>query len=853
MKTSLLYFTVLGLFSGNLYSQFATDFSEGNLEAWQGDKSNFIINPELQLQLNAPAGSTTSWLYTSVTYTDSMVWDLFLKMDFAPSTSNQLKVFLATTTDDLATTSGYFFEIGASGNEDPLEFIFRDNGSDTLLATSAPGLVADEPVELKLRIIKDAHGEWTFYKIAASIPQLLFSTNHDAISLSNMMFFGLQCKYSDTRRDKFYFDDISLQPIMPDVIAPKCISLEVIDAMTVKLNIDEPLDESTIASSDFALTPGNTSPSTIEVQQPNILLHWNEPFTSQVEYTLSIQQLKDLAGNVMMPDHKQFTYIDIRPALPYELLITEIMADPNPAIALPELEYIELYNAGSTVFILSDYTLHVGSGEKALPDSLINSHEFVILCDKDDIAAFENFGRVVAISNFPSLTNGGADIRIKDEQDNIIHEVSYTDSWYKDPSKADGGWSLEMINPQFICTGIENWSAANNLLGGTPGMINSQWKTDPDTNGPEFISLFTTAPDKIHLRFNETLDPMLVENKAAFEIIPTTEIIAAMLLEPRILELTLANNLEPEVTYHLLPFDIYDCLGNASMTSDTISFGLTSSPEVGDLLINEILFNPVSGGSRFIEVLNTSQKFIDLQTLSIGRLKGGQDDIYPTVVNEIINPGQIVVFSPDPSDILVRYQVPQPARLFQTDLPSWDEETDNVSILSAGEVIDSFTYSSAWHLPIIADQNGVSLERISKLSATAKASNWHSAASTAGYATPTGENSQKLIQTEVEMPFSVINKQFSPDDDGYKDFLALNFLLSSGDDVGSVWIYDLEGRKIKNLISNESLGTSTMVQWDGRNADEVLANMGIYIIFVELWDAYGNVKEYQETCALVLR
>ena len=123
-----------------------------------------------------------------------------------------------------------------------------------------------------------------------------------------------------------------------------------------------------------------------------------------------------------------------------------------------------------------------------------------------------------------------------------------------------------------------------------------------------------------------------------------------------------------------------------------------------------------------------------------------------------------------------------------------------------------------------------------------------------GYATPTGLNSQNINSGgEAETPFTVTNTQFSPNEDGYKDYLALNFLLDSGEELGSVWIYDLEGREIIRLISNESLGTSSIVQWDGRNADQVLADMGIYIIFVQLWDAMGNVREYQETCALVKR
>ena len=169
-------------------------------------------------------------------------------------------------------------------------------------------------------------------------------------------------------------------------------------------------------------------------------------------------------------------------------------------------------------------------------------------------------------------------------------------------------------------------------------------------------------------------------------------------------------------------------------------------------------------------------------------------------------------------------------------------------------MIDSFTYSASWHLPVIADQNGVSLERVSTSSPTTSQSTWHSASSVSGYGTPTGPNSQMVTTSgEPEAPFTVTNRQFSPNEDGYKDFLALNFLLISGEEIGSVWIYDLEGREITRLIDNESLGTSTIVQWDGRTSESLLAEMGIYVIFVQLWDAMGNVRQYQETCALVKR
>ena len=838
-----------------VYGQFSADFSDGSLDAWQGDKTNFIVNPNLQLQLNAPSGSTNSWMYTAVSYIDSMVWEVYFKLDFGPSTSNQLRIYLGVNSSDLATASGYYLEIGATGDQDPIELKYLNNGVGESLASSAPGIAGTEPVEFTLQITRNGGGVWQCYSIGETIPELLFSTTHTLLPLSALSIYGFNCKYTDTRRDKFFFDDISIQPILPDVTAPKCVALTLLDASSVELLFDEPLDvTSALVPGNYILNPGNRSPDVVEYVLPNIILHWNTPFVSQQEYTLSIQQVKDISGNVMLSDQKTFTYINIENALPYELLITEIMADPTPVIALPDAEYIEIYNASDHVFNLSDYTLVVGTSERLLPDELILSHEYVIVCDEDTAPLFSGTGRTIAVSNFPSLTNGGATLMIKNSEEVVLHDVTYSSTWYVDPGKADGGWALEMINPFHICSDMTNWAEANNLVGGTPGKINSQWSMSEDNQGPVFQSLFTPAPDKIILRFDERLDPLLMENPGAYTIVPAVSITIATILDPMTIELTLSEPLEPGIVYQLLPFDAFDCLGNLATVGDTLSFGLTVAPEKGDIIINEILFNPASGGSRYIEVRNISQKFINLSSLAIGRLSASGNDIYPTGIDETIGPNQFAVFTPEPSDILFRYQVPDPSRLFESTLPSWDDDTDNVAILYSGEVLDSVTYFSSWHLPVIADQNGVSLERISATASTTSPSTWHSASSVSGYGTPTGTNSQNVnLEMASETPFTITNPRFSPNADGYKDFLALNFLSDTGDDITSVWIYDLEGREINQLISNESLGTSGLVQWDGKNNDQLLAEMGIYVIFIQLWDAMGNVREYQETCALVKR
>ena len=294
-----------------------------------------------------------------------------------------------------------------------------------------------------------------------------------------------------------------------------------------------------------------------------------------------------------------------------------------------------------------------------------------------------------------------------------------------------------MINPNHICSEQQNWSAASNLLGGTPGTMNTQWTTALDIQGPELLSLFTSSPDKIELKFDEKLEPVLMLNPNIYVFEPVLNIGEVILTSPTTIEISLTQPMQPGIIYKLLPLTAIDCLGNPSMSEDTIVFGVVVPAEAGDVLINEILFNPASGGSRFIEIINPGQKFINLSTLAIGRITGTHNDIYPTGINEILAPGDIVVFSPDPSDIQSRYTVPNPLKLYASSLPSWDDKSDHAAIIAGGEIIDSFTYSSAWHHPAISDQNGVSLERISTASSTSSSSNWHSASSVSGNATPT--------------------------------------------------------------------------------------------------------------------
>ncbi len=68
--------------------------------------------------------------------------------------------------------------------------------------------------------------------------------------------------------------------------------------------------------------------------------------------------------------------------------------------------------------------------------------------------------------------------------------------------------------------------------------------------------------------------------------------------------------------------------------------------------------------------------------------------------------------------------------------------------------------------------------------------------------------------------------------------------------MANVHIYNSNGILVNRIANNELLGTEGYFKWDGTYNEKEVAKMGIYIIFIELFDLDGNVKKYKKTCVL---
>ena len=128
--------------------------------------------------------------------------------------------------------------------------------------------------------------------------------------------------------------------------------------------------------------------------------------------------------------------------------------------------------------------------------------------------------------------------------------------------------------------------------------------------------------------------------------------------------------------------------------------------------------------------------------------------------------------------------------------------------------------------------------------------NWHSAAESVGWATPGFENSQYYPGQITGEMVTVLPEIFSPDNDGVDDVLNINYELETPGYVGTVTIFDANGRIIRNLVQNELLAATGTISWDGLNNKREKARIGIYIIYFEIFDLEGNVSGVKKTCVV---
>lgn len=543
----------------------------------------------------------------------------------------------------------------------------------------------------------------------------------------------------------------------------------------------------------------------------------------------------------------------------HAVIITELFPDPSGQSVFPNAEFIELKNNSADTINMKGWKISDGSAAALISNDLLLAPEaFMIVCPNNAATAYSAFGKTVGVANFPSLNNDKDLITIHSADNHLIHAVSYQQSFYHSSIKADGGWSLEMIDISSPCTGEQNWKACVDKAQATPGRKNSVASANADLAGPHFLRSYANPDSSFTLVFDETLDSTSAANPDSYQFNnPQFSVKLARAVPPLFQKVIITLTKIPDsITQHVLSVkSVRDCAGNAIRPGESVSIGLPAKAKAHDLVINEILFNPPGDGADYIELYNQSDHIIDLQTIALANPKSGGG--YSNVVKASsepyhLFPKQLIVFTSKKDWVISHYNPPDAERIMSlSSLPSMPDDKGEIVILDESDnMIDMLAYSEKWHFELIVDREGVALEKIDAASLTQDGNHWVSASSVKNYGTPGYKNSQFRPPEINGGAVGVGPKTFSPDNDGLDDFLLIDFKMTEPNCAGSVTIYNLNGNVVCYLVKSALLGMKGSFRWDGLNEKKEQLPAGIYIVTTEFYSTSGKVMRTKNAVVL---
>ena len=526
----------------------------------------------------------------------------------------------------------------------------------------------------------------------------------------------------------------------------------------------------------------------------------------------------------------------------HSVLIHELLPDPIPSRGLPNAEFIELKNVSSINLQLRNWRVSNGSTTgKITTNFILKPDSLVILVSSGSLASFQAFGSCISLTPFPTLNNEEDTLLLFNEKDSLIHAIAYNSSWYRNPIKKEGGWSLEMIDASQPCLQSMNWMASTSPFGGTPGKPNLTAGSIRDSTMPWIGRAYLADSLNLYIQMNE---PMYDE---VVSLTPQIDITLQQWLPPlfQVLQVRLRQPFPKDSLLTLWLKDLTDCSGNTSAPLST-TIGRFARQVNTQCIVNEILFDPPAGGSDYIEIYNRSTEPINVAQLMLANrtINGLLSAARPIITSPFpLLPNQYLLLTED-SSWIHRYYSPGQILMLQTALPSFPDDEGTVVILNTqGSVVDELHYTPDWHHPLMTTPQGVSLERINPMGITQQQQNWHSAASTTRFGTPGYRNAQSVPYTQAsEEILTASSLVISPDLDGFQDILRLKYVLDQPGYLANIDIYTSWGALVQTIANNQLCGLQGEFAWDGFSMQKHPLKRGTYIVQARFHLPNGKVR-----------
>lgn len=791
-------------------------------------------------------------------------WTFLIRHGYDPSSLNNWSVFLMSDSDPAAmsvdgTSNGFAVGVNLTGADDTLR-LWKVKGNvitpvlssrinwQTMIGITVPVIIVVERTE---------SGKWTFITYLMDGTPLGTSSGYDN-ELFNHDWFVISYKYSSTRDRLLWIDDITLEGVFySDAVVPFVTEFRISGNGSADITLSETPDKEFQNVQNFSINGSeNPASSCLKISSLTYRVSFTEAFRNKTLNELRIKKICDASANCLIDTSLFFTPARVEKG---DILISEIMADPLPEVNLPGKEYLEIVNRTQFPFNLKGWKLTSGDQEAVFPDIIINPLQYKILCSQTDTSNFSSFGKVIGLPQFFALTDGGRVLCLVDSSGNLIHGVEFSSDWYSNTIKSEGGWSLEIIDINFPFYYRGNWVESEYRKGGTPGRINSVSRPNPDVAFTGIQNVFAKDSSSIVIYFTEPVFDLRVTDIEISSqpselkyLVSSDPLFRNYLLVPEaplergeIFEISVSENLT-------------DFAGNR-IDINKFSFGLAEEAEPGDLLFNEIMFNPLPGDPDYIELYNNSDKIIDVSRLffvSVDDETGDTSRTYQlNTENRCILPGKYYAVTTDRQRILERYPGAAGDLIFEiSSLPSMPDDKGHIVLFNRQlDKIDEVVYDQSMHYSLLSGKEGIALEKTDPSGKSLASQNWHSASESSGWGTPGARNS---VFTEIPITNENVvlsAASITPDNDGNDDILTIKMKLQGNGNVITATVFDENGSLTKRISENLLAGSEATLIWDCTADDGTPVASGIYIILINLYNDSGKKEQWKKVCSVLRR
>ncbi len=469
------------------------------------------------------------------------------------------------------------------------------------------------------------------------------------------------------------------------------------------------------------------------------------------------------------------------------LVISEIMYHPKDRPDGRQLEFIEIYNSQPYFEDMSGYRLSGDVDFTFPPNTILQGGGFLVLAKVAadvqavyGISGVLNYGLTQYTTNISgnvtniatnivnSLDNGSGQLRLHGRAGNVLLDLEFR-SQYPWPIEADGaGHSLVLARPSYGEGSRLAW-AASDRIGGSPGefdgigpepgrnVVINEFLAHTDLPQEDVIELYnhgntpvdisgfwltdSLSTNKYRIQDGTTLPARgfvaFIQSQLGFALTAAGEqILLVNSNQTRVIDAVGFDGQENGVSFGRYPDGAPGFQRLSAFTPQTAN----AAPRTSPVVINEIMYNPISGNGddEFVELYNRSGSPVNIGNWSF---TSGIDYTFP--IGTMIPPGGYVVVAKNTTRMLENgYGNLGPTNLFGNYNGSLANSGERLAlgapdymVVTNGSgqvftnvefhfVVNEVTYGQGGRWGNWADGGGSSLELIDPLSDQSLAANW---------------------------------------------------------------------------------------------------------------------------------